>query len=156
MSNEGGQLRVQRTIGDLINIIKIQPLIGKPGEKESYSNNGYRILAFVIEKVSGKSLKDFLRENFFTPLGMRDTGEDEQIDLVAERANGYVRWIGGSLANVPFYDMSNNIGAAGLYSSAEDLFRWDVSLYEAKILKRSSVDLMIKEDYGIGERKTRE
>ena len=149
-----GLLQVAHNTSELMEIIKAVPLVAEPGEATRYSNNGYRILAYLVEKVSGKLLQDFLNENFFQPLGMMDTGQDSQRDLVVNRASGYVPWIGSAgLGNAPLFDVSNDIGPGGLYSSAADLLKWDKALFGSKVLSKASVDRMISSDYGIGESK---
>ena len=54
--------------------VRDKPLDFFPGEKMSYSNTGYILLGYVIEKVSGGSYEKFVQDNIFTPLGMKDSG----------------------------------------------------------------------------------
>ncbi|MGH9957958.1 MAG: serine hydrolase domain-containing protein, partial [Pyrinomonadaceae bacterium] len=65
-----------QTPASLIEMFKNKPLTMKPGERCSYSNSNYNVLAFIIEKVSGKGYGEFLKETIFDPLGMKDTGHD--------------------------------------------------------------------------------
>ena len=60
-----------------------------PGENFNYSNSGYFLLGVIIEKISGKTYEQMLRENIFTPLGMNDTGYDNHEDILKNRATGY-------------------------------------------------------------------
>ena len=53
-----------------------KPLDFSPGEKFAYNNSGYYLLGMIVEKVSGKTYEQFLQENIFTPLGMKNTGYD--------------------------------------------------------------------------------
>ena len=62
-----------------------------PGEKMSYSNSGYLALGSIIEKVSGQSYEKFVVDNFFTPLGMNDSGYDSNTQVIKRRASGYNR-----------------------------------------------------------------
>ena len=62
-----------------------------PGEKMSYSNSGYLALGSIIEKVSGQSYEKFVVDNFFTPLGMKDSGYDSNTQVIKRRASGYNR-----------------------------------------------------------------
>src|SRR5438105_4513018 len=67
-----------------------KPLDFEPGEKFSYSNSGYVLLGYLIEKISGMSYEKFVRENIFTPLGMKDSGYDSNSAVIPRRASGYV------------------------------------------------------------------
>jgi CubicO group peptidase (beta-lactamase class C family) len=66
-----------------------KPLDFAPGEKWSYSNSGYVLLGYLIEKITGGSYEKFVRENIFNPLGMRDSGYDSNSAVIARRAAGY-------------------------------------------------------------------
>jgi len=77
---------------------KDKPLEFTPGEKFKYSNSGYILLGYIIEKVSGKSYEEFLKENIFQPLNMMNTGYDHHHTLLKHRASGYSIG-GGGLTN---------------------------------------------------------
>jgi len=66
-----------------------KPLDFQPGEKMSYSNSGYVLLGYLIEKISGQSYEKFVQENIFTPLGMKDSGYDSNSAIILHRAAGY-------------------------------------------------------------------
>ena len=66
-----------------------KPLDFQPGEKWSYSNSGYVLLGYLIEKVSGESYEKFVQENIFGPLGMKDSGYDSNSAIIPRRAAGY-------------------------------------------------------------------
>src|ERR1700704_2097244 len=78
------------TAEQLVARFRDKPLDFKPGEKWSYSNSGYVLLGYLIEKVSVSSYEKFVRENIFTPLGMKDSGYDSNSAVIARRASGYV------------------------------------------------------------------
>lgn len=131
---------------------KDRPLEFAPGEKYTYSNSGYYLLGVVIERASGKAYADFLRENIFEPLGMTSTGYDSNSLLIRNRASGY-RMQGDSLVNAAYIDMSVPFAAGALYSSVEDLLRWDQAFYTEKLLTRRSLEEMLtpfKEERGYG------
>jgi CubicO group peptidase (beta-lactamase class C family) len=133
------------TVMQLIDSFKNKPADFKPGEKFDYNNNGYILLGYVIEKVSGQSYEVFLKENIFAPLGMMDTGYDSHDPIIKNRAAGYVRdseRIGGNLYNAAYTDISQQLSAGGLYSTTGDLLRLDQALYDGKILSRKSLDAM--------------
>src|SRR5207248_807480 len=66
-----------------------KPLDFQPGEKWSYSNSGYVLLGYLLEKVSGESYEKFEQANLFGPLGMKDSGYDSNSAVIARRAAGY-------------------------------------------------------------------
>ena len=105
----------------------------KPGEEHLYSNTGYWLLAVVVARASGKSLREFADAEIFKPLGMaRTVFNDDHTRLIKGRAYGYapVRAGGFRLANV------NNdlVGAGGLWTSVEDIVLWDENFYTAKVM----------------------
>ncbi len=67
-----------------------KPLEFQPGEKMSYSNSGYVLLGYLLEKISGESYEKFVQDNIFTPLGMKDSGYDSNSAIISHRAAGYV------------------------------------------------------------------
>jgi CubicO group peptidase (beta-lactamase class C family) len=119
-----------------------RPLEFAPGEKYGYSNSGYYLLGVVVERASGRPYADFLRENIFEPLGMTSTGYDTSRQIIRNRASGYVAQ-GDSFVNALYIDMSVPFAAGALYSSVEDLLRWDQALYTEKLLSRKSLGEML-------------
>ncbi len=124
----------------------------EPGSKFSYNNSGYFLLGAIIEKVTGKSYETVLTERIFKPLGMTNTGYDNHAPLLQKRASGYEKRPGGYV-NAAYLDMSLPYAAGSLYSTVEDLFKWDQSLYQDKILSAESKKLMFTpglSNYGYG------
>jgi CubicO group peptidase (beta-lactamase class C family) len=117
------------------------PLEFVPGTRWKYSDTAYSVLGIVIEKVTGKPYEQIVQEQIFTPLGMTGSGYDRTETILAHRAGGY-RLAGGKLMNAEPTRMVTPFSAGGLYSTAEDLFRWDQALYTEKVLLRTSLDLM--------------
>jgi len=110
------------------------PLEFSPGERWSYTNAGYIVLGYLIEKLSGQSYETFLRENIFAPLGMDDTGYDRPGTILKHRAAGYSR-DGTMYKNAMYFDMSLFGPSGALYSTIEDMVLWDHALYGDKLLK---------------------
>lgn len=110
-----------------------------PGLQYRYSNSGYAVLAMVVEKTSGQSFALFLQENIFKPLGMKNTVAYEKgISTVKHRALGYRQEEGRFV----FSDQSLTsavLGDGGIYSSVEDLFKWDQALYTEKLVKQETL-----------------
>lgn len=129
--------------------IRDKPLEFTPGERMSYSNSGYVLLGMIVERVSGQSYADFVRDNIFKPLGMNDSGYDVSAAILPQRAAGYTP----GFSNAPYTDMSWPHGAGGLYSTTEDLLRWTQGLFGNKLLSAASVEKMTtpyKGDYAFG------
>ncbi len=135
---------------DLIEKFKNKPLDFNPGARGYTESNGnYNLLAYIIEKLSGKSYGEFLAENIFAPLDMKDSGHDGRPEAILNnRANGYVPAGISELKNAPYLDWSIKIGNGSIYSTTEDLYKWDRSLYTEKILKKASIEKMFSEGYG--------
>jgi CubicO group peptidase (beta-lactamase class C family) len=129
-----------------------KPLDFQPGEKWSYSNSGYVLLGYVLEKVSGESYEKFVQENIFGPLGMKDSGYDSNSAIIPRRASGYARSKNGPV-NAGFIHMSIPFSAGALYSTTEDLLRWEQGLFGGKVLSAASLAKMttpFKDDYACG------
>jgi len=114
---------------------KDKPLDFQPGTKWSYSNSGYIILGFIIEQVSGQSYEMFLQEHIFVPLKMLDTGYEHSKNLLAI---GYAN----SVSKADVIDMSIPYAAGALYSTVEDLYRWDQALYTEQLVSKELRDQM--------------
>lgn len=133
--------RFPHTTEQLVEMFKHKPLDFAPGERYRYSNSNYNVLALIIEKVSGKSYGDFLKENIFDPAGMKDTAHDARAEtLITNRANGYVPAGLSDLENVPYLDWTIKTGNGSVYTTVGDMYKWDRALYTEKILKKGSID----------------
>ncbi|MBL8181127.1 MAG: serine hydrolase [Blastocatellia bacterium] len=122
--------------------IKAKPLVEVPGETFRYNNNGYTVLGLIIERLSGKTYGEFLKENIFAPLGMSRSGYEDPARIIKNRATGYRYLPGEPIANVPYAEMIRLYAAGGVYSTSEDLLKWDQALYTEKLLTRMSIDEM--------------
>jgi CubicO group peptidase (beta-lactamase class C family) len=129
-----------------------KPLDFQTGEKWSYSNSGYILLGYLIETISGESYQKFIQGNIFSPLGMKDSGYDSNFAIIPHRAAGYAATQSG-LINAGFIDMSIPYSAGGLYSTTEDLLRWERGLFGGKLLSPASLQKMttpFKNNYAFG------
>jgi CubicO group peptidase (beta-lactamase class C family) len=128
----------------------------EPGSRYKYNNGGYSILGAIIEKVTGKSYETVLRERILKPLGMTNSGYGHHSTLLEKHASSYEKTPTGYV-NAPYIDMAIPYAAGSMYSTVEDLFKWDQSLYEDKILSAESKKLMFTPGlgfYGYGIRIT--
>jgi len=124
---------------DILNrLIQHRALDFKPGSKHKYSNSGYNLLAMIIEKVSGKPFRTFLKERIFDPLGMHNTVVyDHTKPDVDNRAIAYKRRGRGYRPN-DF--LLYTTGASGIFSNVEDLYRWDQSLYTEQLVSKETIE----------------
>lgn len=116
---------------------KDMPLDFTPGGKFKYSNSGYIVLGYILEQASGQTYEDFLKQFIFTPLNLHDTGYDHN-------SNGLAIGYPGRYSTQPadFIDMSIPYAAGGLYSSVEDLYRWEQSLSTEQLVPKAFLDEM--------------
>ena len=117
---------------------KEKPLDFKPGEKGSYSNSGYVVLGYIIEQASGQSYESFLQQYIFELVQMKNTGYDHNDGSLARGYTGFhAKW-----EKPDYLDMTIPFAAGGLYSTIEDLYRWDQVLYTEQLLSQESLNLM--------------
>lgn len=126
------------TTEKLVERFRDKPLEFEPGEKWNYSNSGYALLGYLIERISSQTYAQFLQEHIFTPLGMSGSGYDSNSAVVARRAAGYGPGPNGPV-NAPFLHMTIPHAAGALYSTTEDLLRWNQSLFGGKLLSAASL-----------------
>ena len=141
------------SITELIERFKYKPIEFKPGSQFKYTDSGYILLTYIIEKISGLSYAEYLEENILRPLNMMNTGYDHNELILKNRANGYVKSKNNEMLNAPYIDMSIPMGAGGLYSTTIDLYKWDLGLYTDIILSskyRQKMFTPYMADYGYG------
>ncbi|WNG50444.1 serine hydrolase [Archangium minus] len=121
------------SVADFVKKFASGDLEFEPGTKYSYNNSGYFLLGAIIEKLTGMSYAQALRQRIFEPLGMKGTGYDVAMEVLPKRASGYQLGLNGYV-NAPYLDMSLPYAAGSLYSTVEDLYLWDRALYQDKLL----------------------
>ncbi len=119
---------------EVYELIKRQNALNfSPGEKYLYSNSCYFMLAMIVEKAAGQSLKDFTHEYIFMPLGMHNTMfYDDNTDLIKNRVFSYSKVADQGKFNnlIMRFDL---VGSGGVYSNIEDLFLWDQNFYNNEL-----------------------
>jgi CubicO group peptidase (beta-lactamase class C family) len=154
-SSDYPQIKINPFSGEkLIAWLKNKPLDFTPGENFKYNNAGYILLGNIIEKVTGKSYEQYLKENILEPLGMKSTGYDHNKQVMKNRAAGYTAK-GKEIERAEYIDMSVPGGAGALYSTVEDLYLWDRALYTEKLVKKATLEKLytpFKSNYAWGWR----
>ena len=151
---------------DVLTLLEDQTqLYFEPGSSYRYSNSGYALLALIVEKVSGQSFAQFLAARIFEPLQMQGTVAYEAgRSTVKHRAFGYSE-SDGRWTRTDQSQTSAVLGDGGIYSSIDDLAKWDAALYDERLLTAASLQAAFTPatrtddpnvDYGFGWRITGE
>lgn len=122
----------------LIEFFKDDPYDFNPGEKWQYNNSAYFLLGHIIGKVTGKPYGEYLKETFFDPLNMTNTGVHNSTLNLENEAKGYTNE-NGQYKRATNWDMSWAGGAGALYSTVEDLHKWNEALFSGKVLQEKSL-----------------
>lgn len=143
---------VSRTPAEEVELFKDKPLNFTPGTQWEYSNSNYTLLGMILERVTGRRYVDLLQERILTPLGMKDSGLDNDDLILLGRAEGYQP---GPKGIVPVRSLSMSVGwsTGSMYSTTGDLLRWERGLFGGKVLSVSSLKQMItatRGSYGCG------
>ena len=121
------------TEDDVLRVVTRQKELNfDPGDEYLYSNTGFTLLAVIVKRVSGKSLRDFADERIFRPLGMTSTHfHDDHTMIVPGRTQAYQpRKSGGWQISIPVFDTD---GATSLFTTVGDLLKWERNFADAKV-----------------------
>jgi CubicO group peptidase (beta-lactamase class C family) len=119
-------------------LFKNKPLEFTPGSKFNYSNSGYSLLGYIIEKASGKSYETMMHEVILQPLGMRTAGFDFAHNHSTDKTTGYNFIKAGKFETAGVVDSSVAFSAGSLYGSVKDLYAWHQALQKNKLLSAAS------------------
>jgi len=127
---------------DVMKWVKNQKELNFPsGEEYLYCNSGYWLLGQIVEKVSGMSLGDFAKKEIFEPLGMDNTHFfDDNSMIIKNRAATYSASRSGAFLNL--LSTRETVGDGGLYTTVEDIKKWDDAFYNRNVLNASFWKLM--------------
>jgi CubicO group peptidase (beta-lactamase class C family) len=141
------------SIDRLISFFKSEKKLFESGKKFSYTNSGYILLAFIIEKITGKKYEQVVRDVVFEPLQMIHSGFDLRNLSDTNKAINYDNISKKKLVSEPVFDSTHAPGCGNIYSTTMDLYKWDRALYGNKILNQSSLQKAYtpyKSKYGYG------
>ncbi len=130
-----------KTLQDYVKLYGNRALEHEPGARWQYSNYGFLLLGVLIEKVSGQSYYDYVRDQIFKPAGMSGTASEPEEQTVADRSVGYTRFTGALGPNtdtLPYRGTS----AGGGYSTVEDLFKFASALQTQKLLNAEYTEML--------------
>ncbi len=124
---------VPMTDGEIVELIAAQEALNfDPGERYLYSNSGYFLLAQIVERATGRSLREYLEEHFFGPLGMGATRvHDDRREPIPLRVVGYR--LAGPRVRMDHPWSFDKVGSGGVYSSIEDMARWDRNWFTEEV-----------------------
>lgn len=129
------------SIDFVLGLFKDEPLIFEPGTQWQYSNSGYVLLGYIVEKVSGVSYDEYLKENIFKPLEMNNTGTYYD-KMEEDYAIGYM----GITELTPVHEdeivLKIAYGAGNILSTVNDLYKWDRALQTEKLVKKETLDMI--------------
>lgn len=138
---------------EIIDRIKSRPLEFEPGTAFNYSNSGYVLLGRIIEIASGQSYEAYLHHRIFRPAGMMNSGYGRREAGIPDRADGYTTNRNGDIVDAIPVEYSILYSAGALYSTIEDMSKWDKALRTDKVLSKPSIEAMFTPDkngYGYG------
>jgi CubicO group peptidase (beta-lactamase class C family) len=136
-----------RTNADFLPMFAADPLAFEPGSRWRYSNGGYIVLGAIVEKLTGQSYYDYVRERIFVPAGMTGTDSFEADVPVPNLAEGYTRLWGKGEQVMPgprrkniYTRPARGSAAGGGYSTAEDLLRFSNAVLADRLLSPAYTD----------------
>ena len=135
------------TTQQIVDLFRDDRLLFEPGERRYWSHSGFVLAGLIIERVSGQPYGEFVRQQLFEPLGMLHSGYG---DPAVGLALGYRTY--RDTTPVPF-DVSSLYASGGIYSTAEDLYRWNEALYNGELLNETELRNMLTwhDDNGSGQ-----
>lgn len=113
----------------------------EPGTKYSYSSWGYFTLGYIMERVTGKSYSQLMKEDIFDKTGMNSSGSYFHTQVVNKRAAGYDYSFDG-YTSADFRDQSNTMGTGDIYSTVEDIFKFHIALTNNTLLNKELTEEM--------------
>jgi len=133
-----GKFRAQLSNKEFADVIGKQDLLFEPGSAERYTNLGYFLLGLIIESATGQTYEQVLQQQLLTPLDLMDTGIAHHSNVLSLRASGYRVAKNGGYKNPSYLNLKVFGAGAAMYSTVQDLFKWDQALYGTSFLNAES------------------
>ena len=140
---------------ELIEFFKNEPLNFNPGTSFEYTNSNYILLGYIIEKVSNMKYEDYIEKNILIPLDLNSTGFLSNGADIKDKSIGYyfINRRSHEHAPAPETESMMSYSAGEIYSTSEDLLKWEDALFTEKIISKDSLDEMLTpnlNNYGYG------
>ena len=134
---------------DFLKALYKAPLAFEPGSSYEYSNTNYRLLAFIIEKLSGMKYCDYVKKNIFDKCGMKKTTSMALGDMTYKPA-AFEELVKYGFTDKDGYPAcpNNSRGDGGIHSCISDMVRFDRALFGGKLLNKASMETFLKEQNG--------
>lgn len=126
----------------LVRLVESKDFLFEPGEALIYNNSAFVFLGLIIEKVTGQTYEDHLKEVFFDPLGMSSTSYSSNTEITKNKVYGY-SYTPDGLKQKGYLNHKWPFAAGSLSSSTEDLLAWMTSLHQGKILSEGLYQTLI-------------
>jgi len=136
----------------MIALIKRQPFDFSPGSKWNYSNSGYFLLGYIIEKASGQSYSDYVLNKVIKKAGLENTFVNRWDSILTNRARGYMK-NRGVWKNASYISMEGPYSGGAIISTIGDLYKWNTALFGNKVISSASLTKMTTpylQHYGYG------
>jgi CubicO group peptidase (beta-lactamase class C family) len=133
------QATLDKSPSEIIDYFKNQPMDFAPGTQWNYSNSGYILLGYIVEKVSDKTYPQYIEDNFFKPLGMTNSLYGSDTKIIKNRAGAYDKDSTG-FTNAHSMSMTQPLSAGAIQSTVEDFFKWHLAVHAYKLVKKESLD----------------
>ncbi len=132
--------RLDRSPEEIISVFKSLPLAFNPGEKYDYSNSGYFLLGYIVEKISGMPYGDFIQKNIFDQLNMKNSFYADAFKIIPNRADGY-QFYEGNYENAEYMSPTIAYAAGSLVSTVDDMFLWNKAIHNNLLISEKSKQL---------------
>jgi len=160
MKDPEKKLALDCTPNEVIDFFKNLPMRFAPGTNWEYSNSGYFLLGYIIEKITGKPYAEYLEENIFKPIGMTNSLFANNKRIIKNRVGAYSLGDNGFENSRPL-NMTHVYSAGAIQSTVEDFFKWHQAVHSYKLVKKETLDKAFtryklkdgkETDYGYGWR----
>ncbi len=131
--------RKDLTPSEMIDVFKNQPMDFAPGEQYLYNNSAYFMLGYIIEKASGLSYAQFLKERIFEPLKMNNSYYGSHEQIIPLRASGYQKK--EDFVNAEYLSLTQPYAAGSVMSCVDDLLTWQMAIRDNKLVKKETIQL---------------
>ena len=146
------------SLAEAVKLFSSRELISLPGKEYHYSSYGYVLLGYIIEQVTGMSYGDYMQRYIWDKAGMSNTGIEEYATEYANKSLLYRKKDNGKFYEEEKTNLSDRVPGGGVYSTVEDLIKFSIAVADNKLIKESSLDMMLiplkemneSNNYGLG------